>query len=123
MWWAGGFSPLLEQLAQIPRGLSSLKPSPRISIPMENNISVPCPGDHGKPSVTIFWFRENSWEPIPIKCFLEQTSGASHCPTSDVCFSKVFIRENVFIYFMYFFCFRLNMKLKGKLKNYFKCHL
>ena len=65
MWWAGGFSPLLEQLAQIPRGLSSLKPSPRISIPMENNNSVPCPGDHGKRSVTIFWLSENSREPIP----------------------------------------------------------
>ena len=109
MWWAGAFLLfylycVVEQLAQIPRGLSSLKLSPRISIPMENNISVPSPGDHGKPSVTIFWFVKIHGNPSH-KCFLEQTSGASHCPTSHVCFSEVFIRENVFIYFYEVFLF------------------
>ena len=29
---------------------------------MDNNLSVRCPEIVGKPSVTIFWFRENSWE-------------------------------------------------------------
>ena len=39
--------------------------SPRISNPMENNFSVLCPDrEIMKPSVTIFWFRENSWESI-----------------------------------------------------------
>ena len=51
-------------------GLKGLRPdshewtSPRISNPMDNKFSVPCPGIMGNYlSVTIFRFHENSWEP------------------------------------------------------------
>ena len=38
--------------------------SPRVSNPMDNKIAVPCPEIMGNYlSVTIFRFRENSWEP------------------------------------------------------------
>ena len=30
---------------------------------MDNNFFGSVPRDYGKPSLTIFWFQENSWEP------------------------------------------------------------
>ena len=61
MWWAEGgggggglnsssfIGMCYRAVSSNSQGLSSLKPSPRISIPMENNSLVPCPeivGNH-----------------------------------------------------------------------------